>query len=92
MQGDFVSQDKNSGESKPLLELLYEIYTEYNGIENGYIRDKYRELREQYAHLSDREFDVLFDRVGSLCCAHERAAFLEGVRVGARLLAELYRK
>ena len=75
--------------SPSLLELLHTGYTEYFPISNDEIRTRFGELRAFYKNMSDREFDDLFSMVSSLCCAHEDAAFLEGIRVGAQLVMEL---
>lgn len=77
------------GNTPPLLELLYTGYTEYQPIDNECIRGGFEKLRSYYQHMSDQEFDDLFSQISDLCCAHEYAAFLAGIRVGVHLAKEL---
>jgi hypothetical protein len=72
-----------------LLELLFQAYTRFNGIDNAAIRAHFEAL---YAALNGkplREVDPIIDAVNSLCWSHEQAGFCEGIRLGFRLAAEM---
>lgn len=36
-----------------------------------------------------REMDKIIDAVCALCCNHEKAGFVEGIKIGIRLQSEL---
>ena len=72
-----------------LLEMLWSTYTTYNPIDNQQIRSKIEALRPIMDALSWEQENELFDLVSGLCYDHERTAFLEGLRAGARLALEL---
>lgn len=83
------SPDYGDGDISTLLEFLWQAYTDRNPISNDRIRALFLKLEPIFAGLPPQDCDALFDTVSSLCAAHERAAFLEGIRVGARLAMEL---
>ena len=39
-----------------------------------------------------REMDKIIDAVCALCCNHEKAGFVEGIKIGIRLQSELAEK
>lgn len=84
------------GDVDSLLELLYHFFTEYEPVENEEIRRQFAELEHQLmsslAETGDscREtVESLMTIVSSVCAECERVAFMEGVKVGARLILEL---
>ncbi len=79
----------NHGDSESVMEFLYWYYSESNPIDNQKIRDGFAQIRQQYSHLSMREFDPIFTAVSNLCVEHERLAFLEGLRLGVTLIMEM---
>lgn len=72
-----------------LLELLYYYYTEENPIENAVIRYQFMEQDKVLNRLTVEENDLFFRITCDLCTEHARRAFVEGLRVGGRLFAEL---
>ena len=84
------------GDVDSMLELLYHFFTEYEPVENEELRRQFAELEhhlmESLAIMGDscREtVESLMTIVSSVCAECERAAFMEGVKVGARLILEL---
>lgn len=75
--------------SRSVSELLYEYYTEENPIDTEEIRERFREINQILCKLPMQENDRIFTLVCDLCSQQERFAFLEGFRVGIRLLLEL---
>ena len=84
------------GDVDSLLELLYHFFTEYEPVENEELRRHFTELENQLMNSltimgdSCREtVESLMTIVSSVCAECERVAFMEGVKVGARLILEL---
>ena len=84
------------GDVDSLLELLYHFFTEYEPVENEELRRQFAELEHQLMSSlgetgdSCREtVESLMTIVSSVCAECERAAFMEGIKVGARLILEL---
>lgn len=73
------------------LELLYYAFTEYNTVESPEFKEEIDPLKEQLRGLADtdEESDEYMDIVFSLCAAYERQGYLEGIKVGVRLMMEL---
>ena len=79
---DFVD-----GES--ILTMLYEVYAESNRMDDGTIKEDFNELYRQMNGMELREMDKIIYSVCTLCRDHQRSGFVEGVKVGVRLKAEL---
>lgn len=79
------------GQVDTLLELLYQSFTEYNSVETPEFKKAIHPLREKLRLLVDTEQDAddYMDIVFSLCAAYERQGYIEGIKVGARLMMEL---
>ena len=72
-----------------LLEMLFDIYTDLNGFDNEIIRKDFGDLDSVMNGMTLQEMDKIIYPVCALCWDHEKTAFIEGVKVGARLKAEL---
>lgn len=72
-----------------LLEHIWTTYTECNPIDNSTIRSSFSDLYAVLGKLSLQESDLLFEAVSTLCLEYERLAFVEGIKLGARLNMEL---
>ena len=72
-----------------LMEHIWRTYTEENPISN----DRLKELNERMDPILNSipiaNSDELFLIFCEFCSEYERAAFLEGIRIGARLMMEL---
>lgn len=79
------------GQVDTLLELLYQAFTEYNSVETPEFKEQTDPLKEKLRALveTDEEADEYMDIVFSLCAAYERQGYIEGIKVGARLMLEL---
>ena len=88
---EFVTQSaKSAGEQEcPLLEMLWCNYTIYYGTASEKINDGYAEIEEVTERLSQKKKRRLRRLVYDLCVVHEKIAFMEGIRVGSRLMMEL---
>lgn len=72
-----------------LLEMLYMVYAEFNPFNSEKQRSQFEILWDQFPDLTPKDQGIIFDIIDSICIEHERLAFLEGVRTGARLEMEL---
>lgn len=75
------------------MELLYYAFTEYNTVESPEFKEEIDPLKvkEKLRGLADtdEESDDYMDIVFSLCAAYERQGYMEGIKVGGRLMMEL---
>ena len=79
----------NFGNGDSVLAMLYEAYSECNQMEDAQIKAAFEELYHQMNGMELHEMDRILDSVCALCRSHERAGFVEGVKVGVTLSKEL---
>ena len=72
-----------------LLEMLFNVYTEFNGFDNQIIREDFNDLYTAMNGKSLQEMDQIIYPVCTLCRDHEKAGFQEGIKVGIRLAQEV---
>ncbi len=74
-----------------LLEVIYQAYTEFNSVETPEFKRIVNPLDQTLRSLmeTDEEADEYMNIVFELCAAYERQSFIEGLKVGARLVMEL---
>ena len=77
--------------AESILEVLYNTYNEYSCFENEQIKADFEELYQRMNGKSLQEMDEIIYAVCTLCRDHERAGFMEGVKVGIHLAHELFR-
>ena len=86
----YVSENQpNIGNGDSVLAMLYEAYSECNQMEDAQIKAAFEELYHQMNGMELHEMDRILDPVCSLCRSHERAGFVEGVKIGVTLSKEL---
>lgn len=79
----------NCGDVDSVLGMLYECHNENNPYDNEQIKADFNELYQQMNGMPLREMDKIIYPVCKLCRDHERAGFMEGIKVGVRLKAEM---
>ena len=79
----------NYGDADSVLGLLYECFNENNPYDNDEIKTDFEELYRQMNGMSLRDIDKVIYPVCKLCRDHEKAGFVEGIKIGIRLQAEL---
>ena len=79
----------NYGDADSVLGLLYECFNENNPYDNEQIREDFNELYQQMNGMPLREMDQIVYPVFKLCRDHEKAGFVEGIKIGIRLREEL---
>ena len=69
--------------------MLYTCYIQYNRMDTEEIKAGFDELYRHMNGIPLRDMDGIIDTVCTLCREHEKAGFVEGVKVGMRLKQEL---
>ena len=81
----------HEGGVKSLMEMLHDIYVDYNEIDSEELRNLSRNLHHILSDLSKDAQSTVFDTVGALCAEHEVLAFSHGIVVGMQLMTEVNR-
>lgn len=81
--------EPNLDDNESVLELLFNAYTEINGLDNETIREDFNALYAAMNGKTIREMDEILYPVCTLCRDHEKAGFEAGIKVGLRLAQEL---
>ena len=77
------------GDSDSVLTLLYEAYSEIQSMDDAQITADFQTLYAAMNGMTLQEMDKIIYPLCSLCRDHERSGFVNGVKVGFRLWAEL---
>ena len=72
-----------------LLDLLYDAYNDTTGMDNEAIKADFEKLYQLMNGKPLQEIDEIIYAVCTLCRDHEKAGFVEGVKVGIGLGQEL---
>ena len=75
--------------SQNLLDLLYDAYNDTTGLDNEVIKADFERLYQLMNGKPLQEIDEIIYTVCTLCRDHERAGFIEGVKVGMSLEQEI---
>ena len=84
-----LSHEPDFGDGESILTLLYEAYNEVNRMDDAQIKADFNELYCLMNGMELREMDRIIYPVCTLCRDHEKAGFVEGVKVGIWLRKEL---
>ena len=79
----------NYGDGESVLTMLYECHNENNPYDNEQIKADFNELYQQMNGMPLREMDNIIYPVCKLCRDHERAGFVEGIKIGIHMREEL---
>ena len=87
----YVSQNPPAytRDANSILELLYYYYRERKAEALEAIKEDFDDLYRQMHGMPLREMDRIVDAVCTLCREHEKAGFVEGIKVGICLDQEL---
>ena len=75
--------------NQSILEVLFDAYNDTTGMDNEAIKADFEELYQLMNGKPLQEIDEIIYAVCTLCRDHERAGFVEGVKVGIGLGQEL---
>ena len=90
LQTHLAAQQPNyPNNAESILEVLFDAYNESSGFDNATIKTDFEELYRLMSGKSLKEIDEIIYAVCTLCRDHEKAGFVEGVKVGMRLAKEL---
>ena len=83
------SHKPDFGDGESVLTLLYEAYSDNNRMDNAQIKADFKELYRRLQDMDLRAMDQILDPVCILCRDHERAGFVDGIKIGIMLEHEL---
>ena len=75
--------------AQSILEVLFDAYNESSGFDNASIKADFEELYQLMNGKPLKEIDEIIYAVCTLCRDHEKAGFIEGVKVGMCLAKEV---
>ena len=75
--------------NQSILEMLFDAYNDTTGMDNEAIKADFERLYEIINGKPLKEIDEIIYAVCTLCRDHEKAGFIEGVKVGIGLGQEL---
>lgn len=84
-----LSHEPNVGDGESILTLLYEVYSEVNRMDDDQIQTDFNALYTAMNGMTLKEMDRVIYPVCTLCRDHEKAGFIEGIKVGIRLKTEM---
>ena len=76
-------------DAQSILEMLYSYYHECNNTDTDTVKASFEDLYQRMYGMPLREMDRIVDAVCTLCREHEKAGFVEGVKVGIMLTEDL---
>lgn len=77
------------GDGDSVLMLLYETYTDSNRMDDDTIKESFKERYRLMNGMTLTQMDTILDPVCTLCRDHQRSGFVEGIKIGVRLIDEL---
>ena len=90
LQTQLVTHQPNYPDNaESILEVLYDAYNESSGFDNATIKTDFEELYRLMNGKPLNEIDEIIYAVCTLCRDHEKAGFIEGVKVGLNLTKEI---
>ena len=75
--------------NQSILEMLFDAYNDTTGMDNEAIKADFEKLYQLMNGKPLKEIDEIIYAVCTLCRDHEKAGFIEGVKVGIGLGQEL---
>jgi len=90
LQTHLATQQPNYPDNaESILEVLFDAYNEYSSYDNAAIKADFEELYRLMNGKPLKEINEFIFAVCPLCRDHEKAGFIEGVKVGVTLVKEL---
>ena len=90
LQTHLANQQPNYPDNaESILEVLFDTYNESAGFDNAAIKSDFEELYWLMNGKSLKEIDEIIYAVCTLCRDHEKAGFIEGMKIGIKLIKEL---
>ena len=90
LQTHLANQQPNyPNNAESLLEVLFDAYNESSGFDNATIKADFEEFYRLMNGKALKEIDEIIYAVCTLCRDHEKAGFVEGIKIGTKLLIEM---
>ncbi len=85
---------KYGGMVDSMIEFIYMNYTEFNPVEDDRVKQLDAQLYKRFMALTGSvdAAEELMNLVSNICSEYERVSYMEGIRVGARLVMELVKE
>ena len=75
--------------AESILEVLFDAYNESSGFDKAAIKADFEELYRLMNGKSLKEIDEIIYAVCTLCRDHEKAGFIEGIKIGFNIFYNL---
>ena len=79
-------QTNSPDHAESILEVLFDVYNESSGFDNAAIKADFEELYQLMNGKPLKEIDEIIDAVCTRCRNHEKAGFIEGIKIGFHLM------
>ena len=90
LQTQLATQQPNYPDNvESILEVLFDAYNESSSFHNAAIKADFEELYRCMNGKPLKEIDEIIYAVCALCRDHEKAGFIEGVKIGMSLAQEI---
>ena len=90
LQTQLTTQQPNYPDNaESILEVLFDAYNESSGFDNAAIKSNFEELYRRMNGKPLKEIEEIIYAVCTLCRDHEKAGFIEGIKVGMSLAKKL---
>ena len=90
LQTHLAAQQPNFPDNtESILEVLFDAYNESSGFDNADIKADFEDLYRLMHGKPLKEVDEIIYAVCTLCRDHEKAGFIEGIKVGMSLANEV---
>ena len=87
LQTKLATQQPNYPDNaESILEVLFDAYNESSGFDNAAIKADFEELYRLMNGRLLKEVDEVIYAVCTLCRDHEKAGFIEGIKIGFHLM------
>ena len=87
LQTNLATQQPNFPDNaESILEVLFDAYNESSGFDNAAIKSDFEELYRLMNDKPLKEIDEIIYAVCTLCRNHEKAGFIEGIKIGFHLM------
>ena len=84
-----LSHDPSYIDEESILGMLYECHNENSPYDNDEIKADFNELYQRMNGMPLRELDKIIYPVCKLCRDHEKAGFIEGIKIGFHMGEEM---
>ena len=90
LQTHLATQQPNYPDNtESILEVLFDAYNESSGFDNAAIKADFEELYRLMDGKPLKEIDEIIYTVCTLCRDHEKAGFIDGVKIGVQLTKDI---